>query len=95
MIDLILLEEAGNLKLLALDNYALDGGEMFECTDTQGYIDLIKKHVTAEAAWEHELMGAKIRAEYAAECRAAYDDCDDTEAENEYLGSLDYEARFY
>ena len=68
-----LLIEAARLEAIALDLYNLDGGEMYECTEREEYIALIEEHGSAEKAWEHELVGAQLRAEYAVECAAAYE----------------------
>lgn len=51
------------LKSLALTNYAVDGGEMYECFDASDYADLIAECKTADAAWAYHLRITEARRE--------------------------------
>jgi hypothetical protein len=56
------------LKLQAIKGYAVDGGTLYECSDTSDYVEMIAKHRTAYNAWrahvETEAARYEIQAGY-------------------------------
>jgi hypothetical protein len=67
-----MIDQADLLRAMALKYYDLDGGEMFECTSREEYRELIREHGSAEAAWNAELEGHKLRRDHAEEIRSSY-----------------------
>jgi hypothetical protein len=55
--------EIAKLQALALEHYAVDGGEMYECYDESDYADLIAECKTADAAWALHLRITEARRE--------------------------------
>lgn len=46
-----LVAESNKLRELALKNYDIDEGVMYECTDEEGYQAMVKEYGSADAAW--------------------------------------------
>lgn len=58
-----ILKRAAELKELALKNYALDGGTLYECSDWADYVEAIREHGTANKAWADHLNIFEIQRE--------------------------------
>jgi hypothetical protein len=55
--------EIEKLKILAVEQYETDGGEMLETSDASDYAKLIAEHKTAAAAWAWHLRITEARRE--------------------------------